>query len=127
MDQQAIETWLKATAVYGLAFVALSVFTGICLYGFWHFVRNVIDVVKVVSRFLPQWFDAQIESHKAVVASADSLTRSLGGVRIKADSLHDGLTHLTSAAESALRKHGEIDRDVVYHVENARKALEGGK
>jgi len=76
-----VDHWMQTTVVYGLAFVFLAVICLIFLRFLWRLADNLIAVIGAIRQWLPTWFAAQIESHKAVVASATGLTESMKDVR----------------------------------------------
>lgn len=121
-NAETVDRWLQTTVVYGLAFVFLSLFCLIVLWIFWRLAYHGVSVVQTLREWLPQWFAAQIESHKAVVKSADTLTESLGGVREKVDKTHAGVAGMIRAAEKHAKRQN-VDSDVIIELESARNAL----
>ncbi len=125
MEQEQLETWIKTTAMHGLGFVLLSVLSAIFLYVIWRLAFHGVSVVATLREWLPLWFAAQMESHRAIVKSADMLTESLGGVRETLDQTHEGAAHIVRAMEAHVNgRRQDYGSDVVIHLTNAKKVLE---
>lgn len=118
-----VEQWLQTTLIYGLAFVFLSVFCLIVLWVFWRLSNHGISVIGTLREWLPQWFQAQIESHHAVVKSANLLTESMGGMHEKVDDTQRGLHHTVTAVRMQAKKHKDWDSDVLIELDRAAMVL----
>ncbi len=112
------------TAVYGLAFVFLSICCLIALRVLWRLADHGVSLLGTFREWLPQWFSAQLESHSAVVKAADTLTETMGGMRDKLDKTHTGLAKTVSAVEHHARSRGnEFDSHVLLELGEARRIL----
>lgn len=121
-NSEQIDNWLRTTLVYGLAFVFLSLFCMIVLWVFWRLSYHGVSVVATLREWLPNWFAAQIESHKAVVRSADLLTER-GGVHEKVDDTQRGLHHTVTAVRIQAKKHKDWDSDAMMELDRAAMIL----
>lgn len=88
IDLETAKDFLQTTAIHGLGFVALTLFVMICLWFFFWVARLVIRFLSRVCDWIPQlaesirlWFGSQMEMHKAVKASCDTLTLTCGGMQ----------------------------------------------
>lgn len=122
-SRDEIEHWLQTTVIYGLAFVFLSIFCAIVLWIFWRISSHGVSVIGTLREWLPQWFQAQIESHQAVVQSAHQLTESLGGVHEKVDDTQRGLHHTVAAVRMQAKKHQDWDSDAMLELDRAAMIL----
>lgn len=120
---EQIDNWLKTTVVYGLAFVFLALFCAIVLWIFWRLACHGVSVVATLREWLPTWFQAQIESHQAVIVSANRLTDSMGGIHKKVEDTHRGLHHAVAAVHIQAKKHKDWDSDAMLELNKAAAAL----
>lgn len=69
-DFGTIEKWVQLASNYGIPFV----FTAVVLL---IFIWVTIELVKLLKKWIPLWFETSIKSHERVCNSIDSLTESI--------------------------------------------------
>lgn len=119
---EAVNEWLKVTAIHGLGFVALSLVAAMFIWG-------CFEVTKVAVRAIrqwPDWIETDIDTKRRIGKSADAITETLGPISRQVPQIHGGVTHLTKAAEAAAAKHRDhVGSDVIIHLRNAKSAMSG--
>lgn len=120
VNTELFDWWLQRTAVYGLAFV----FTAGVLLGILWVAYIIVGLLK---KWVPLWFEAQIESHLAVVNGMKDLSKTLKAVHEDAKSTRSGLAHAMRAVDHHYaRNEGEprVTPLVAVHIRNARREFE---
>lgn len=97
-DLDTLERFVRTTAVYGLAFVALAAFVGICIYGFFWVTRHGIGILGSFREWVPQWFSSQVAMHKSVQNSVDVGTETMKEMRVTLAETHTGVKELLAIA-----------------------------
>lgn len=113
--------WLKEGSIYGVAVVFLVIALTIHVW-------FVASMIRLAQRWVPLWFQKNIESHDKVIKALDVFCETLDGTSITVDSTHSGLHGALRAVNSHLSDKASAERlgvrsDVVFQLKEAERTM----
>jgi hypothetical protein len=122
---EGLDHFLRHTITYGLAYVFLGAICFAIIIVTFAVTCAIVRIVRAAPVKMSGWIETDIETKKAVAASANKLTESLAPIGLMVTKTHHGVTHIVKAADAHVSKNpGQFDDDVLAHLKNAREALE---
>jgi hypothetical protein len=123
MDQQqanALDFFLRQSAVYGLAFVFLAGVLMLLLWVAW-------STVSVLKTWLPKWFQSQIRAQKQVGVGINRLSKFILMMYRKNSAANEATVHMVTAMDIFFSRNKErysVPPETLFHIQSAKKALQ---
>ncbi len=119
--QRLVEWWLKEGSIYGVAVVFLVI-------ALLMLVWFVFTMIRLAQKWVPAWFEKNIESHDKVCRALDTFCERLDDTSLKVDSTHDGIHGALRAVNSHLTDKASVERlgiksDVVFQLKEAERCM----
>lgn len=113
--------WLKEGSIYGVAVVFLVI-------ALLMLVWFVGSMIRLAQKWVPLWFEKNIESHEKVCRALDTFCTTLDGTSAKVDSTHDGFHGAIRAVNAHLSDKANAERlgvksDVIFQLKDAERVM----
>lgn len=119
--QRLVEWWLKEGSIYGVAVVFLVI-------ALLMLVWFVASMIRLAQKWVPAWFEKNIESHEKVIKALDAFCETLDTTSITCAASHDGLHGALRAVNSHLADKASAERlgvksDVIFQLKDAERVM----